>query len=174
MKIRNLILSTGLFVFVSLAAIQFSLAATISAKGFVHNASIANKFEIDSSKLALEKSQSADVKTFAQQMIDDHTKAGSQLEATLQSSKEKIKAEARLDKKHQSLLNKLNAATSGEVFDRQYIALQTNAHKEAVKLFTNYAKKGKDSALKDFAAQTLSTLKDHLAHVQQLKAGNGA
>jgi putative membrane protein len=43
---------------------------------FVRAVGGATAFEIDSSKLAVEKATSKDVKKFARQMIKDHTKAG--------------------------------------------------------------------------------------------------
>ena len=56
------------------AAAATAQASTISARDFVHKASIANQFEIESSQLALDKAQSSEVKSFAQRMVDDHTK----------------------------------------------------------------------------------------------------
>ncbi|MBS0270659.1 MAG: DUF4142 domain-containing protein, partial [Proteobacteria bacterium] len=55
-----------------------ALAADIPSqtKDFVNNASVGNKFEIDTSQLALKYAKSPEVKNFAQQMITDHTKAG--------------------------------------------------------------------------------------------------
>jgi len=46
---------------------------------FVDNAAAGGIAEIETSKLALEKSQSADIKAFANQMIADHTKANEEL-----------------------------------------------------------------------------------------------
>ena len=45
-------------------------------KKFADEATVANKFEIDTGKLAIKYSKSEDVKGFAQQMISDHQKAG--------------------------------------------------------------------------------------------------
>ena len=142
-------------------------AKIISTRDFVHNASIANEFEIESSQLALEKSQNNDVKDFAQRMVDDHTDTGDRMKEALSSSGSKAKPTDMLDNKHQRLMNKLESA-SDDNFDRQYISIQTDAHKEAVNLFSNYAKNGKDASLKNFASETLPTLKEHLQHVRQL------
>lgn len=146
-----------------------SASAHTSTKTFVHDASIANEFEIESSQLALDKSQNSDIKAFAQRMVDDHTKTGDKLKEALKSSGDKEQPAESLDDTHRQLLDKLKAA-SGADFDRQYIAIQTQAHKEAVHLFSDYAKSGKDAALKKFASDTLPTLKDHLKHVKELKA----
>lgn len=141
-----------------------------SAQDFVRKASAANAFEIESSKLALKKSPSGDVKTFAQTMVDDHTTTAGKLGDALKISKSRAHPSDKLDDKQQKLMGQLETA-SGTAFDSQYIAMQTDAHKEAVDLFGDYAKNGSDPALKDFAARTLPTLQTHLQHVEQL-AGN--
>ena len=46
--------------------------------------------------------------------------------------------------------------------------MQTAAHADAVALFSGYATNGAEGALKDFAAQTLPTLKTHYEHVMML------
>src|SRR5690606_24691060 len=50
---------------------------------FVSAATIGNRFEIDTSNLALKYAKGDDVKSFAQKMITDHTKAGEELKAAL-------------------------------------------------------------------------------------------
>lgn len=144
-------------------------AANVSTQDFVHNASIAGEFEIESSQLALDKSQNTEVKKFARQMVDDHTKASEKMKEAIASSQEKPTPATALDSKHEKLLDTLKSA-SNDNFDKEYIRIQTDAHKEAVNLFESYSKNGKDSSLKDFATQTLPTLKGHMQHVQHLSA----
>ncbi len=143
--------------------------AKTSTEDFVHTAAIANAFEIQTSKLALEKSQDKDIKHFAQQMIDDHTQTNEKMNQVLQSAHlDSSMANDTLDDKHEKIFDKLQNA-SGDDFNRQYISAQTHAHKDAVKLFGDYAKHGDNKPLKHFAANTLPALKDHLKHVEQLK-----
>ena len=167
MQVRNSLITAGIIGALSVAAFS-AYAKNMSANDFVQKASIANKFEIDSSHLALERSQNGDVKSFAQRMVDDHTTTGDKLKEVLESSKSQAEPADELDDKHQKLMDKLQRL-SGRSFDSQYISMQNDAHKEAVKLFTEYSKHGKDPALKSFAAETLPTLKQHLNHVQQMK-----
>ena len=47
--------------------------------------------------------------------------------------------------------------------------MQLQAHKEAVELFSEYAKDGDNSELKSWAGQTLPHLKEHLAMAEKLK-----
>lgn len=149
------------------------LASTAYAKGmtaqsFVTKASIGNQFEIESSQLALEKSENAAVRDFADDMVEDHTEAGNELSEALESSSSKAQPAENLDSKHQKLLNKLKAA-NGTNFDKLYITMQGDAHKEAIALFDAYAKNGTDESLKEFAQETLPTLREHYTHWQEVK-----
>ncbi|RWF28204.1 MAG: DUF4142 domain-containing protein, partial [Mesorhizobium sp.] len=69
--------------------------------------------------------------------------------------------------KEQQLLDELKRV-SGEAFDQAYIKMQTDAHRQAVALFSTYAKSGDDPAMKEFAKKTLPTLKMHEKHVKEL------
>src|SRR5690349_10548755 len=74
---------------------------TQSVDDFVTKASVANEFEIESSKLALEKSQNKKVRDFAQHMIDDHSKAGEELKSTVSdASLDTATVKETLDDKH--------------------------------------------------------------------------
>ncbi len=165
MKLRNALFAATALTLVSFVAAP---AQANSTNDFIKKVSVSNEFEIESSKLALEKSENSQVKEFAQKMIDDHTDAGEKFASTLEEKKMAAPEDA-LDTKHQKVLNRLQNA-SGKNFDRQYIAAQTQAHKEAVSTFSGYAKHGNDKALRTFASETLPTLKEHMHTVEQLKA----
>lgn len=64
-----------------------SQTESISSEDFVEEASAKGVAEIETAKLALEKSQNEAVKGFAQMMIDDHRRANQQL-AELAKSKD--------------------------------------------------------------------------------------
>jgi putative membrane protein len=149
---------------------QASKKVNAETKNFVKNARIGGAFEIASSQLALEKSQNAEIRAFAERMVTDHTKASEELEQTVQSAGlmvDEPKTADKLDSKHQQMLDKLRAA-NGAQFERQYTKMQQDAHKEAVTLFSGYAKNGDDAALKAFAQKALPTLKEHQKHVTQM------
>lgn len=152
----------------SFAFTQNILAAT-SAKDFIQKASVANEFETESSKLALDKSQNKDIKLFAQHMVTAHTKIGDDLQSVLQSAKPNIKVDNNLDADHQRLMKKLEGE-SGDTFNQDYVTIQLKAHKEAVSLFTDYSKSGDDKALTDFATTTLPTMEEHLQEIQKIQA----
>lgn len=148
------------------SADQIQPAGVTDVNAFATKAYGAGLFEIQSSQLALQKSQNADIKAFAQKMIDDHTKADDDLKAAAQSQGG-ITLEDQLDADAQENLQKLQSA-SGVDFDSLYVELQTQGHINAVGLFAGFAQNGPDGALKDFATKTLPTLKDHYNMVIKL------
>src|SRR3954452_3520773 len=59
-------------------------AMKVNATEFVNKAANSNMFEIQSSQLALTKTQDKRLRDFAQRMITDHTQAGDKLKAAAQ------------------------------------------------------------------------------------------
>ena len=134
---------------------------------FVTLAAQSDMLEIESSKLALQKSDNDKTKTFAQKMIDDHTKPSTELKGLVSSGKVKVSAPTALDKTHQEKLDKLTKL-QGKDFTKQYDDMQVSAHKDAVSLFERYGKDGDNADLKAFANQTLPHLQEHLKMAQSL------
>jgi putative membrane protein len=138
-----------------------------TAAEFVPMAAMSDKFEIESSKVALKSAKSDSVKQFAQQMIDDHTANSKMLMQAVKDAGGKMNAPRKLDKPHQAMLKQLRGAP-GTQFDAMYINEQMTAHQQAVALFTSYAKKGDNKVLASYAKQALPTLQMHLDMVQKL------
>jgi putative membrane protein len=138
---------------------------------FVKQVAISDMFELESSKLAAQKGN-AQEKSFAQQMITDHTKTSNELKQLVSSGKVKAELPTALDSSHQSKLDTLKSA-SGDKFSSDYNSDQVSAHKDAVSLFERYAQGGDSPELKDWAGKTLPALKHHLEMAQELgKAPN--
>ncbi len=140
-------------------------AAMTTAAAFAERVASSNQFEIQSSELAQQKSQNAEVMSFAEQMIADHTAATEKFTAA--ASSESVTVATTLMPDHQEQLDSLNEA-SADQFDQAYLAAQVAAHVEAVDLFGGYAERGPEGDLKTFAAETLPILQNHLTEVQAL------
>jgi putative membrane protein len=153
----------------ALALCTPALAADVPAKTteFVDKVAVSNRFEIDTSQLALKYGKGEDVKKFAQQMIDDHTKAGEEFKAAVKEAGIEPPKDA-LDMSHQATYAKLRVFTTENGFDASYISAQLDAHKDAVALFRDYAANGPTPSLKAFAEKTLPTLEHHLSMVEDL------
>ncbi len=151
--------------------VNSTLGIAPTTADFVQEAATSDMFELQSNKLAEEKG-TAQEKSFAQQMITDHTKTTNDLKGLVNSGKVKAEIPATLDSSHQSKLDKLKSA-SGKDFSSDFDSYQVSAHKDAVSLFERYAKGGDNPDLKDWAGKTLPTLRHHLNMAQELgKAPN--
>lgn len=135
---------------------------------FLENAAQAGHLEVQGSQLALEKAHGADVKTFAQKMIDDHGKAGQQLAALAKGKGYEVPTEPSLMQK--ARLKALGLRDEG--FDKAYAdEIGVGAHEDAVTLFEKASNEVKDADIKQFAIQTLPTLQQHLQMAKALKQG---
>jgi putative membrane protein len=172
---KTTILTTALVITATAASAQSATEATgvNSALGvapktedFVLEASASDMFEIESSKLALQRGDDA-VKTFAQQMITDHEKTSAELKALIDSGKVKGTPAPALtedDKKRVDDLGKLEAAD----FSKEYVDDQVDAHEDAVDLFKRYSDEGENPDLRAWAAKTLPALQHHYMMAQEL------
>jgi putative membrane protein len=138
---------------------------------FVKEVATSDMFEIAASKLAQDKGNAPE-KTFASQMIADHTKTSTELKGLVTSGKVKAELPTALDSSHQSKLDKLKGE-NGQDFSSKFDSDQVSAHKDAVSLFERYAKGGDNADLKDWAGKTLPALKHHLDMAESLKKKTG-
>ena len=127
---------------------------------------IANMAEVETGKLALSKSQNAEVKTFAQQMIDDHGKALSELQTLAQQKGVTLPTE--LDAKHKAMAAKLERL-NGEAFDKQYMQMAgLQDHKATHAKLEKISKTAKDPDVKAAAQKVIPTVEQHLKAAQQM------
>ncbi|HWG43997.1 MAG TPA: DUF4142 domain-containing protein [Gemmataceae bacterium] len=148
---------------------SFSLAADDKKAGgdkdFVMKASASGLAEVNLSTLATTRAGNAAVKTFAQHMVADHSKANRQL--LMLANKHSLTAAKTMDEKHTKLFEKLSKM-EGADFDRAYMEGMVKDHEEAVKLFEKESKEGDNKDLKAWAGETLPTLKKHLQMARDL------
>lgn len=138
-------------------------AAAGADSTFVKEAAMGGLAEVELGRLAAQKAQSADVKQFAQHMVDDHSKANDQLKPLAQQKG--IDVPTQLTGKHKSEYDRLSRL-SGAQFDRAYMQLMLQDHRKDVSDFRKESTSGKDPDVKQFASQTLPTLEDHLKMAQ--------
>jgi putative membrane protein len=132
---------------------------------FANLAAVSNMFEIQSSLRAPDLTETAEVLTFAQQMIADHGKAAEDMMAA--ATAEDVTPPSGLDASHSAKLEALQGLTGAE-FDAAYVSAQVAAHDEAVSLFEGYVANGPSGALQAFATKTLPTLQMHQENVHGL------
>ena len=94
---------------------------------FVHDVAIMNMAEIELSRMALEKSTRPDVKTFAQQLIEDHGAAADKLKSVASASS--IEWPGQVDDKRKKDADEL-AKKQGADFDRDYLEAIVHGHQD--------------------------------------------
>ncbi len=132
---------------------------------FVKKAAQGSKAEVELGQLALQKASSDDVKKFAQRMVDDHTKAGQELQSAVSSKGMTLPDQP--DAKEQAEKERLSKL-DGPAFDKAYMAHMVKDHQKDVAEFRKEANNGKDQAVKAFAFKTLPTLEDHLKQAKSV------
>jgi putative membrane protein len=133
----------------------------------LRKAASANLFEIESSRLALSRSQSGVIKEFADRMIGDHTRAANRVRQVVDEMGATMPT-AILEPGHQKQLDALKAMPDPQ-FDKAYVEAQYNAHVDAIALTRQYARSGDNERLKVVAAELLPMLTSHLDHITGLR-----
>lgn len=125
----------------------------------------ANIAEIGTGRLALEKSRSAQVRKFAQHMVDEHTAALAELQTLAQAKG--VKLPDGTDMKHKTMAAALKVMT-GDSFDNQYMKRAgVGDHEQTIGLLQKVQENAKDPELKAMAAKMLPTVQEHLNMAQQ-------
>ena len=96
---------------------------------FVRDVAIANMAEMDMARTALQRASDANVKKFAQMMVDDHSKAGTRLQALV--LQHHMEMPVQVDEKHKDVAEKLGKTKGGE-FDREYADAMVDGHQDFV------------------------------------------
>jgi putative membrane protein len=148
-----------------------AMSKTVSPQSFATQAAVIGKAEIELGQLAAQKSQDKNVREYAQRMVKDHKAADAKLKKI--ADQENLTLPQSLDAEHEALKQKLSGL-QGAAFDREYAKAMAKGHDKAVALFESASQASQMPAeLKEFAAATLPTLKEHkdMAHSLHEKEG---
>ena len=129
----------------------------------------ANLSEISMAKLAQSKTTNDQVHSFAQHMIDDHTKALNQLQQLAQTKNVQLPTEP--DAKHKASEKRLNGL-SGTAFDKQYVSKAgVEDHRQVHRLVEKMSKSARDADVKKLGADLLPSIDQHLQMAQNIRSG---
>ena len=127
---------------------------------FAVKAANGGMMEVELGRLAQEKAASKDVKDFGAMMVKDHSMANDELKNI--AATQNIALPATLGEDEQKHVNEL-AKLSGKEFDKKYVSMMVDDHKDDIDEFKKAAENDKTNpAVKDFATKTLPTLQKHL------------
>jgi putative membrane protein len=137
-----------------------------SEKAFVTKALEGGQAEVELGQLAQQKSQSNDVKQFAQKMVSDHSQmADKWLKPVAQQlGIPDPKGPSKKDKKEIAKLQGL----SGEDFDREYITMMVKDHQQDLKEFRDEAQSAQNPNVKQIAQQGSDVISQHLQLIEQI------
>jgi putative membrane protein len=119
---------------------------------------------VQAGKMAQDKAQNADVKSFAGMLVTDHSASNQELQALAQQKG--VTLPPSLPQKQQMKIDKMAKAKD---FDKAFIQEQgIEDHKDDIKDFEKASKDAKDPDVKAFAAKTLPVLQKHLQRAQEI------
>ena len=150
--------------------IEAPAAGRLTTSEYILQAAMSDLFEIEASKLAVEKADNKDVKAFAERLVKDHAASLKTLTEAAQRGQSGVTPPSELDGEHKARIALLRNA-SGADFDKLYVDMQSGAHEHALKLHGAYAKSGDNGELKAVAAEIKPQIDDHLAKIKDLKKG---
>ena len=132
--------------------------------GFAKKAAQGGMAEVAMGNLAESHAQSADVKSFGQRMVQDHSAANDKLKAA--AEEEHIQLPTEPSAKDQQTINHLSKL-HGEAFDKAYAQTMVKDHKKDISEFKKESKAA-NSPVQNFAQATLPTLEEHLQLAEKL------
>lgn len=118
--------------------------------------------EIELGKLAQQRSKNSSVIQLAEMVQTDHEKSYNEIKAV--AAKYTISIPASMSEKGRDAYNKLNEQKTAKDFDEKFCKMMVDGHKDAIKLFENASEELSNQEIRNWASETLSTLRMHLDH----------
>jgi len=125
-----------------------------------------NQDEIAAGKLAQQKGQSAEIKSYGQQLIDDHTKSDQEVKAAAKQAGIDIKESAltaqdkqmmKVDKNKMDQLKKM----SGAKFDHTFAQVMAKDHDHVISMLKDHKSDIRSADLQQLVEKTIPVLEQH-------------
>ena len=147
-------------------------AATLNDAQIAAIVVAANQVDVDAGKLAVEKTNNAEVKKFAQQMVTDHTavnQAAVELVTKLKVTPEESDASRGLASSGAETRTKL-AGLQGDAFDRAYVDNEVAYHQAVIGVLdSQLIPSATNEELKNTLVSVRPAFVAHLEHAQHLQ-----
>ena len=162
--------SRGLAIRVAFAVAAFTLGGSARAADSPDTATVlgklhhSNQMEVAAGKLAEEKGQSKEVKSFGKMLVTDHTASDKKVMALAKSEKIELPADAA---KPDDMADKLKSA-SGAEFDKTFAKDMLSDHEKDIAEVKEARDKTSDAKLKSLLTATLPVLEKHRDLAQKL------
>jgi putative membrane protein len=127
---------------------------------FMQSAAHSDQNEMQLSKMALTKGVSATTKTYANQMITDHTKSSAMLKPI--AAKAGVTLPTDMDAEHKALAPTM-AKLTGKEFETKYLAQMVADHQKTANTLKAHQAMTKDTQLQGWISTTLPVVEGHLS-----------
>jgi len=140
------------------------------SKEFAMKAAEGGTLEVKLAQLAQQKASSPEVKQLAQKLEQDHTQANNKLTAIAKQKNIDLPSDLKgeCEETYQAF-QKLE----GKDFDDAYTLHMITDHIHDIAMFQKEARNGTDQDIKQFASETLPTLREHASHVNTVARAIG-
>jgi putative membrane protein len=177
----RILTTTALVVFLAGAAVPAAAQSRVAtergaavlptaADAYAREAALSDRFEIESSRLAVSRARSDELRALARLMIDEHTASTNGLVDALTAADMPIPNTSSPGKGRQGIMDALQQPSAGsKEFDDRYLGAQIQDHKVALALHENYAARGDNPALRDYAARTAPIVAAHLDMLNKMR-----
>ena len=176
MKVRKQLIAAATGALLALGYSAFAQGAKPTDPQIVGIVTTADELDINAAKLALKKSQNNDVKQFAQQMVDDHTK----LQKSVNDLGAKLKVKPEPSATSKSLKTAGAAETKklqglkGSAFDKEYIDHEVAFHQQVIDAASKVLiPNAQNAELKSALEGAAPLLQGHLEHAQKIQSSLG-
>ena len=141
-------------------------AQSLDDQDFLRKALQGGDAEVQLGQLAQQKSQSDDVKQFAQKMVQDHTALGNKVMKPV-AQQLGVKEPKEISKKDKELVATLSQLSAAQ-FDQEYIKAMVKDHKQDLKDFKSEAEMSQNSNVKRVAEIGEKLISQHLQLIEQI------
>jgi putative membrane protein len=136
-----------------------------SERTFLRQAAEMARAEMRAAQLAVAQATSADVRTFAQQVVSDNRQISNSIDELARKKGVVMLPPAEVTTENYGKLSELAAAE----FDKEFVKLMSSLQEDAVKLFEKALNDAKDTDVKELAGTYLPMARDHQNKVRDLK-----
>lgn len=133
---------------------------------FAVDAADGGLLEIELGRLAEGSAASPEVKAFGRMMAEDHGKASTQLKRIAEQAN--IVLPQVMSRDNQRKYDKLKGK-SGADFDKTYMDMMVEEHRDDVEDFEEQAREGRIEVLKQWASTNVPVLQQHLQEAERLR-----
>lgn len=147
--------------------------ARVQATPYVMAAGQSDMFEINSSQVALQKTQNPAIRKYAQMLIKHHQKTTAATLKAAQKAGLTSPPPPALDPGAAASIAELQSASATD-FDRLYIGQQIPAHQAALDLHQAYGTGGDQAPLRATAKKAVPIVRSHLVAAQRMQGGSAS